>query len=619
MSDFLLAIENGLRQPNLKSPLESIPSHNSEDFVAYDFSWGQFGICPPTESYLSPCSGKSGLTAVVGRPLLSGADAGAPVTSAALDAFGEGGGRRRFLDSLSGTFALVVAFEKRLFVITDPLGSLPVFASELPNGGLVIGSHPESVAKIGGIRRKFDQVSLTRFILESRITYPHTTREGMIELAPGAVYELGCDARSLRDLEPSRYWIPEEPTGPPELSELQDELYHACLQAAGELPQNRDSVSITLSGGSDSRAIVGAFQQASDVDLRAVTVADHENREWKVARRVAERADIPHRTLWRPPHYYASVLGRTTQLNGFEHCAQDAHLAGLAQDIGDDRVLISGSGADTLLKGEYFEKIPTRMWLKRRRSSTGHIGSLTRDELRAELSQKNTLGISQGLVEAVVERKWRRYQELTEIRPRSASEWLEIYPNSRRKAISFTLSNMRLTDADEFFLHRAIVDVAARAGLWQKVSRELTRPVYMELAPDRLSIKDANNQLPASAPWPVRDTKTIAQYVLKNSFRKVAKRLGNIVELPPMPAFSRDGDYPWYTQGSWIEHQVFMSHSDRWKQLIRNINREHDDEVIAGFFENDSEFLALSGTPEHRARRRFALAQAALLTASSSH
>jgi hypothetical protein len=341
----------------------------------------------------------------------------------------------------SGFAALRVDTRGGGMVLTDIASFVPVFSADAD--GLVIGTHPDAVARAAGRHRDVDEVSAADLLVNLSCTYPHTLFRGVEQFPPGTARTF--DARGWRQ-DAHTYWRPTEANPYATRAEaatalregLRENLRHAC----GEL----ETVGILLSGGEDARAVLGAMPPGPEV--RAFVYADWENREVRVARGAARAYGAPLTFGAREPDHYLRGLEDVARLLGSGQLFMDVHGYGFHESLGlrDLPLVLGGLSSDSFLKGEH---APAR--------GDGPPSA----PLRADL------------VRAVAERRAAFVRWLAEIRPTTAEEWSKLYPFSQRKHSANFQGNRRLFASHEPYHSVALVGVAAAAPLRWKQGRAL--------------------------------------------------------------------------------------------------------------------------------------------------
>ncbi|MBK9019745.1 MAG: hypothetical protein IPL72_06985 [Sulfuritalea sp.] len=123
------------------------------------------------------------------------------------------------LESLTGMFALTLLGDDGFRVVTDLLGSQPVYQTVgTISGTMCIGTNADIVAEVSGHKSDIDLVSVGEFVVFDQITFPFTTYRFITELEPASVKEWQCLYQQTRSFNKS-YWQPREPESWPSRAE----------------------------------------------------------------------------------------------------------------------------------------------------------------------------------------------------------------------------------------------------------------------------------------------------------------------------------------------------------------------------------------------------------------
>jgi hypothetical protein len=401
---------------------------------------------------------------------------GDPVVRVAPDAAGRAatGDRRGAVHRLQGS-GDEVAWDERLDgqfaalaidtstgsgrVVTDLFAFVPVFAAEWRDGGsagLVLGTHVDATAWAAGCNRDVDPVSAADLVANLTVTFPHTVFRGVEQVWPGM--ERGFAAGRGWTGPGRTYWQPVERNPYGSLDEAAEALRDGFAENVRAACHEERTVGLLLSGGEDSRAVLGAVPSA--VGVRAFVFGDRENREVRVARAVARAHGAELVMGRRHPDHYARGFAEVAALVGSGQLFMDVHGYGFHDALGirDLPVVLGGLSSDSLLKAD-----------KHGESTSG--SSAGADQIRAELPP--TAPVREELAAEVAERRAAFRHRLAELRPESAAEWERVWPFSMRKHAANVHGNRRLFAAHEAFHCNAVVEVAAAAPVRWKKDRAL--------------------------------------------------------------------------------------------------------------------------------------------------
>lgn len=560
MTDFLIQFGPPHDADDAVRVLRERPHLDARPVHPFDFPWGRAWVMPPPGAGYRPAQIGGRLVAAAGRPRLSGVEHEAGGETGFATAWDDLAGRGSVGDAaaqLTGMGVVLLADDTGVRIITDRLGSRPAYIARDHQGGIrAAGTHLESIAAAAGRSCDFDRVSVGELIVHNYITFPHTSRLGVTECDPGSVTSIGAGGDRVKA---EAYWTPDEPGVWPGERAIFDELVGALRAAGEDVTLGCGHVAVTLSGGKDSRLVMGVVPR--ERLAAGLTYCTRSNRETDVARRVAEAFGVPQVLVKRDPDFYAGLLDRGSSLLGIELRANAHGLCIADNGLADDfDLILGGQLSDTLLK-DHFMPVTQREALRRKPPSE-RAKSLVKKMLgRAAppaVSTQSTLGraqvewvLNKDILDAVRERRRRRLEEVRAVRPETAEEWFRFWPASRQDDSSHTLGNSRLYPADTLFLHTGIIQVARRLAPRLRVGGGLADRAFAHFYGPSARVENANTGLPLDAP--ARRVRAHEKRLWRNPDEKTAFK-----RLPP-------SDTPWNdVQGSWVDSRMLQMQSPTW-------------------------------------------------------
>lgn len=444
MSDFLFSTcrqEPGALARCLLAHLAPVAASCDE----HHGTWGSLAVVRGHHDGAPAIDDDGFLSVLAGDPRLGFPGGGAPGARRALHGALRAGQAVARYDRLDGHFAVlgVEAESGRGVVVTDRFGFVPVFVSAIDGPGrpgLVLGTHVDAVARAAGRTRDVDPVSAADLAIHLTCTFPHTLYHGVAQVMPGTVRRF--TARGWEDAGHA-CWRPVESTDLRSLGEAADALRTCFEQDVRAACEGMAEVGMLLSGGEDSRAVLGAVP--AGVRVRSFTYADWESREVRIARSVARAYGSSLEVGWRTPDHYLARFPEVVAMIGSGHHCMDVHGYGFEESLGLRELprVLGGLSSDSLLKAVYAPNEPGR-------PIRVPAAPLMREPLRR----------------AVIERRTRFYDWLREIRPTSADEWIVLWPFSMRRHGGNVDGNRRLFRSHEVYHATAVLDVA-RAAPWE--------------------------------------------------------------------------------------------------------------------------------------------------------
>lgn len=459
MSDFVLSTRT-LPPGELSRALAAVFAPVGHRVEEYRGAWGTLAVTRAPHD-IRPLVERDGwLSVLAGEPIIHGAggahgpDRGRDAAHALLAR-----GDAAWDDAFDGPFAALAldTVHGGGRVVTDLFGWIPVFGAILPDGR-VLGTHVDVVARAASVSDRLDPVSVTDWLAHATITHPHTLYAGVAELPPGSELGFAPDGRLT---EERAYWRPREQAvfgSPREASAALREALSASVRVGiGE----SETAGLLLSGGEDSRAVLGAVPPG--VRVRAFVYAEAENREIRSARRVADAYGAELVFGRRERDHYLGQFEVVSAMVGSQNEFIDAHGYGFHERLGMAQmpVVLGGFSSDALLKADNLSRADRRRIEAGRAPRYAPVGVPSVAELKPEL------------LAAVAERRTAHRDGLASIRPNSADEWRWIFPFGMRRYAANLHGNRRLFRVHEPFMSNAVVKIAAAVPQRWKLDRAL--------------------------------------------------------------------------------------------------------------------------------------------------
>lgn len=257
-----------------------------------------------------------------------------------------------FAKNLDGEFCIALETPDRLLLISDRFVSQPLFYAVHDDQFAYTFSYTAIWAWLrnnGALHP--DRHAFYEFLKFQRLFGDKTLDQSSKMLPPATVLTFD---KNTRKVSKAKYWSPGfEKRGDSTAgiaADLADALRGSAHVKTGEI----ENVGLLLSGGIDSRVILGAFVR--DAPLNAFTVGTTENNEVDVARELAGKVDVPHYFVQRSPTHYADILPVSVAGGGAMYSYQHGHFFGLKLPVQTD-LLVHGHGLDYMFQGMY---LPSR-------------------------------------------------------------------------------------------------------------------------------------------------------------------------------------------------------------------------------------------------------------------
>lgn len=394
------------------------------------------------------------------------------------------GGAEGWDERLDGPFAAIVLDDETRggMIATDLFAWIPLFAAEVrdPEPRLVIGTHVDAVAEAARLRGEIDPVSAVELMGYFTLSHPHTLYPGVTQVAPGSTRRFSTEGWTT----PERpYWRPVERNPFASIDEAADALRAALVEDVRLAVDVHARVGMLLSGGEDSRAVLGAVPP---VEVQGFIYTEADNREVRSARRVAWAYGADLRWEPRPPMHDLAHFETVAAMVGTQNEFIDVHGYGLAEQMGIDElpVVLGGFSSDALLKADNVTGA------SRRRVLRGESPGIRPAE------PPPLPGVRPELLRAAADRRDAFRRRLAEMRPESAEEWSFIYPFTLRKYAAGFHGNRRLFRSHEPFQSNGVVRIAAAVPQAWKVERRLFHRAMRPLLAPSWWVPHSRNRLP---------------------------------------------------------------------------------------------------------------------------
>ena len=201
-----------------------------------------------------------------------------------------------WLRELDGSFAIALGDPRsgRLRIITDPLGTLHIYAARSGSATLICTS---SLTLACLVQPEWDPVGCRQFLATGTIFESRTLFAGVEKLAPATIYTFPSGSAPSRNT----YWsLPDVMYDrAPRPTDVTD-LAAALQQAVKTVRLNFSHPAMDLTGGFDSRAILGAALQ-SGASFETVVNGPENSPDVVASQRIAREFQLTHHHNPRTP------------------------------------------------------------------------------------------------------------------------------------------------------------------------------------------------------------------------------------------------------------------------------------------------------------------------------
>jgi asparagine synthase (glutamine-hydrolysing) len=252
---------------------------------------------------------------------------------------------------LNGIFAFAVwdTRARRMYLARDPYGVKPLYYAE-QDGVLTFASELKGILAQPGITPEVDSEALHLCLTFRYVPSPWTLFRGIRKLAPGTYLCARPDGVEVA----SYVRAPEPALEDADPRELAEELRRRLRAAVRRQMMSDVPISVSLSGGVDSAAILSLVSDAADGPVQAFTIGFGENSEIPLAQEIAGRFGARLTTRVASPADYAEFLDRFVwhleEPTSNESAPAYFFVAEMAHEHGI-KVLLTGQGPDETFGG----------------------------------------------------------------------------------------------------------------------------------------------------------------------------------------------------------------------------------------------------------------------------
>jgi asparagine synthase (glutamine-hydrolysing) len=454
------------------------------------------------------------------------------------------------LKSLNGNFVVFVHDERahKFHIITDRSGMFLAYRRGDSASPRVFGSHPDVLAAVSQESQNWDQTSLAEFLMTSRVSFPHTYYQNIRALAPGCVYSIDLGGDGANRESSTRYFQFDFKADP---GATEQDLAKELAEAFGKAVRRRTlplfgRTGIGLSGGLDSRAVLSAADPRCQI--RAFTLFDEENAEFKVAQAIAHACQVEMLPLKRDFEYYGNSAELGVRVSGGTGCISCNHFLGVRERLKEAGItnLLTGCYCDYLFKGLAFNR--REQWLSRTEKlnsfsfefydSFHWLKTPARDEVMARLAAQ----FPEAAKGALSERDWLEVE-----RKRT-------FPLAYEQDLAQRVIPQRLMPWYVPVVDNDVINVYLKMPPSSKLNGRAFRKMLTSVCPEQVrAIPDSNTNAAVGASWPV--------YAVHRCWSALQDRIEETVT-------SR-----MTTRGSWPNWRHYLHHSTTIQSLWNRPNQ----------------------------------------------
>ena len=265
--------------------------------------------------------------------------------------------------SLDGEFIAVITNSDEIIIIGDRFASIPVFHLADANSLVISFSYqPLWQWQSSNNQLDVDPLAFYEFLHFQRLFGESTFDKASRALPPAGLLRFN---RSTSKVTVDRFWLPNFAKRTDGLKAIAGDLADAVKESVKIKTSGANKPSLLLSGGMDSRLVLGGFAGRSQP--HCITVGEIENNEVDVARELANISGAKHSFVGRSADHYSNIISSSVAAGGGMYSFQHGHFYDL--EIPATDLIVHGHGFDYFFQGMYLPSSrrsllgrSTRMW-----------------------------------------------------------------------------------------------------------------------------------------------------------------------------------------------------------------------------------------------------------------
>lgn len=250
-----------------------------------------------------------------------------------------------FVSGLNGEFVGVIANRDsdKVHLFTDRIGSQPLYHASVDDT-VLFASRLQAIGLHPAYAPTFDREALAEFFSVQKVFGSGTPLAGVKTVPPATVMSVGTDG-TVQD--ESTYWQPRYRPVDRSPAELASTIAETVQKVVAERTREDLDYGVLLSGGSDSRLVLGAMREQGS-EPKAFHLCNWMSQEARVATAVAEAADVEFQLLERDAEYHRDLLERVPQHSNFVGAFDESIAAGFPDELASVDVVLTGYLGDTM-------------------------------------------------------------------------------------------------------------------------------------------------------------------------------------------------------------------------------------------------------------------------------
>ena len=461
---------------------------------------------------------------------------------------------------LNGSFCIAIytLATHELLLINDRFCSRPLFYYLTDKGTLLFGTQLSVILQWSEVPRELNMRSIFEFFTFQQVLGEKTFYKDVNVLPPATIshYRDGkisfvpyWKMKYKEEKHPEEYYV--------------EKLATAIKKSVERRTQGNYRFGMLLSGGLDSRAVLAA----SNREMVCFTFADFENREVKIAKRIAGAKDYKHIFLKRDLNHYLNLVDKAVEIGNGMCPFMHAHSIGFFDQIREEcDILFHGYVLERFFRGT---NLPHRNLKFLGKSFFTITDRLSNENLPYEIIEKLKYSLYQKNPQQFFSQSYLSMLDsvllnsvcniLTEIESSCKNIydkfiWLDTYYHSRYPSSLFETSIRPFIDERSIVFDNDLLDLHLKMPFKIRATSKTWKKSLAKLDHKITAIPDANTGysplIPESLEWGLTLT------------RRIVNKL-HLLKFYQLP-------HPTHTQGSWPNFDELIRHNERLMKLIRD-------------------------------------------------
>jgi len=462
-------------------------------------------------------------------------------------------------EELNGSFCIAIynLITHKLLLINDRFSSRPLFYCLTDQGTLLFGKQLSAILQSSEISQELDVRSIFEFFTLQRVLGTKTFYKKIRVLTPATVLY-------YKDANISffSYWEMKYREEKHSEEYYVNKLAEVIKKSMMRRTQVNYRFGLLLSGGLDSRVILAA----SSKQMVCFTFGDFENREVKVAKRIAEASGCKHIFLKRELDHYVNLIDKAVEIGNGMYSVKHAHSIGFAEIQEKCDILFHGFAPELFFRGTNLPHRSIKFFGKRFFTI---IDKLSNETLPYKIIEKLKYSLYQRIPQQLFSKSYSSILNsvllnsvkniLTETENNCTNIydkfiWLDTRYHTRYPSFLFENSIMSFIDERSIVFDNDMLDLHLKMPLYIRSTSRIWKKALAKLDPKIAVITNANTGyspfIPDFLDWGLDLSRRIVNKLPFLKFNKVP--------------------HPTYTQISWPDFAELIRHNKKLKNIIEN-------------------------------------------------